>query len=115
MSSVPFEAYRAHQIMRGYPLSNLTGEKLTEEQQEQLREYTRRDERSLDCSTCQYNGNGCKYVFKNDRYPIWAGGRNQCRRFMLDEYASPFSWIDGNGEIFTIPDEVVSRIRDGSK
>jgi len=66
-----------------------------------------REEYALcDCATCY--DDKCMYRRKVERFPLDAGGQNQCLRLMQSK--SRYAWRNGNGDVITIPEEVVSAI-----
>lgn len=60
-----------------------------------------------DCSTCY--DRECQHRNKDARFPLDAGGQAQCLRLMQSK--SRYTWRNGNGEVITVPDEVVNAIR----
>ena len=66
----------------------------------------RKEYELCDCATCY--DDQCQYRFKVERFPLDAGGQDQCLRLMQSK--SRYTWRNGNGEVITIPDEVVSAI-----
>ena len=60
------------------------------------------------CTTCYDRQCTCRNM--TIRFPVDAGGRNQCLRYM--ESKSRFVWRNGNGEIIEIPLAIIKAIRD---
>ena len=60
-----------------------------------------------DCKTC--GDNDCPHRLKESRYPVDAGGGLQCLR--LAQHKNPFTWRNPNGQVISIDESVVKKIR----
>lgn len=68
----------------------------------------RREYDLCNCSSC--NDTACRHRNKATRFPLDAGGQEQCLRLMQSK--TRYTWRNGNGDIITIPAEVVKAIHD---
>lgn len=60
------------------------------------------------CNSCQ--DEGCKVRQSSARFPVDAGGQDQCLRLMKEK--TPYVWRNADGRVIVIPDEVVKAIRE---
>lgn len=68
----------------------------------------RKEYELCNCSTCY--DTGCKHRNTQKRLPLDVGGQDQCLRLMQSK--TRYTWRNGNGDIITIPAEVVKAIHD---
>ena len=66
----------------------------------------------INCLDCRMNAE-CIHARTSDRLPADAGGKGQCIR--LAEHLSPYAFQNTNGDVITIPSEIVAAIRKGGK
>lgn len=84
------------------------------EETEVAKQMYRLDKQAINCFECPHNHGeqcDCKHAFKKARLPEWAGGQNQCIRFLLERENNKFCWLTPNGEVIVIPESVVDAIR----
>ena len=92
-----------------YFASGATGYKLPTYLSKEMAAEWNREYRLCDCSNCY--DSACIVRQKHARFPIDAGGANQCLRMMQDK--TPFVFRNGGGLVIEIPPEIVKAIREG--
>lgn len=83
--------------------------RLSEGEREKIQRFIQKDSNSLNCADCNEQ---CSFRWKQERIPVFADGKGQCIRWHREADNNPYSWVNGDGTVIAIPEEIIDKLFD---